>query len=386
MEEENNKKRHVCLTIWTWIIQILLWFGFSSLCICLYYARQFKKIKDKYPNPIDIIGAPYYTSNWKENKMSVLTIPALSIFLVSYIAYIITECCTTTYEYLRNKKNDVNMYKKMEQLFYAHPIIEFKCECFHYETHTEYYTDSKGNTQTRTVTTRVVTHTDYLIMPYHSARDISGKFVLDTAKGFMTKKDYIKLKLKLTIDFADAISYSDHDKLKSEFEDRNRNYDVHFFAWEERTLPGFNELNLVMIGDNGSCFINICWYIIFTILGFAQYYKWYIDSKCIHQSFNIVKLVSTRFNLLEENKYEGQQPKLDLIDKAYDFELSKTGFCEEGTVDLPLKEEIDEAMNKYQDKVKKYSSISYNEGESDECNLNKNEENNESNNLIITKY
>lgn len=104
MEEENNKKRHVCLTIWTWIIQILLWFGFSSLCICLYYARQFKKIKDKYPNPIDIIGAPYYTSNWKENKMSVLTIPALSIFLVSYIAYIITECCTTTYEYLRNKK------------------------------------------------------------------------------------------------------------------------------------------------------------------------------------------------------------------------------------------------------------------------------------------
>jgi len=43
-------------------------------------------------------------------------------------------------------------------------------------------------------------------------------------------------------------------------------------------------------------------------------------------------------------------------------------------------------MNKYKDKVKKYSSISYNEGESDECNLNKNEENNESNNLIITKY
>lgn len=386
MEEENNKKRHACLTIWTWALQILVWFSFSSLFICMYYARQFKKINEKYPYHIDFIGAPYYYSNWKENKMSVLAIPALIIFFISYFAYLITEFYTTTYKYLRNIKKDINMYKKMEQLFYGRPIIEFKCECYHYETHTEFYTDSNGNQKSRTVTSRVVTHRDSLTMPYHSARDISGTFVLDTAKGFMTKKDYIKLKLKLTIDFADAISYADHNKLKSEFEERNKDYDVHFFVWEEKTLPGFNELNLVMIGDNGSCFINTCWYIIVTILGFAQYYKWYIDSMCIHQSFNIVKLVSTRFNLLEEDKYEKQQPKLDLLDKAYDFELSKTGFCEEGTVDLPLKEEIDEAMSKYQDKVKNYSSISYNEGESDESNANKNEENNESNNLIITKY
>ena len=202
----------------------------------------------------------------------------------------------------------------------------------------------------------------------------------------MTKKDIVKLKLKLTIDYADAISYSDHDKLKSEFEERNKNYDKYMDVWEEKTLPGFNEYNLVTIGDNRSCFIYTFWYIFFTCLGFAQYYKWYIDAKCVHQSFNVIKLVSTRFNLLEENKYEKQQPKLDLHYKAYDFEASKTGFCEEGTVDLPLKEEIDEAISKYQDKVKKYSSISYNDAESDECNLNKNEENNESNNLIITKY
>ena len=100
----------------------------------------------------------------------------------------------------------------------------------------------------------------------------------------------------------------------------------------------------------------------------------------------VSQLVSTRFNLLEENKYIEQQPKLDLIDKTYDFELSKTAFCEERNVDLPLKEEIDEAMSKYQDKVKNYSSLNYNEVESDENNLNKKEENTENNNLIITKY
>ena len=43
-------------------------------------------------------------------------------------------------------------------------------------------------------------------------------------------------------------------------------------------------------------------------------------------------------------------------------------------------------MSKYQDKVKNYSSLNYNEVESDENNLNKKEENTENNNLIITKY
>ena len=386
MEEENNKKRHVCLTIWTWALQILIWFGFSSLCICIYYKNQFDKIQNKYPDHIDSIGAPYYHSNWKKNKMVDLVLPAFCILIISYIAYLITEFCTTSYKYLKNKKKDVTMYKIMEQLFYGHPIIQLKCVCYHFETHTEYYTDANGNRQSRTVTSQVNTHSDSLTIPYHSAIDISGKLVLNTAKGFVTKKDIVKLKLKLTIDYADAISYSDHDKLKSEFEERNKNYDKYMDVWEEKTLPGFNEYNLVTIGDNRSCFIHTFWYIFFTCLGFAQYYKWYIDAKCVHQSFNVIKLVSTRFNLLEENKYEKQQPKLDLHYKAYDFEASKTGFCEEGTVDLPLKEEIDEAISKYQDKVKKYSSISYNDAESDECNLNKNEENNESNNLIITKY
>ena len=156
---------------------------------------------------------------------------------------------------------------------------------------------------------------------------------MDTARGILLQKDYIKLKLKLIIDFADAISYSDYAKAKAEFEDRNRNYDLHMDVYEEKTLPGFNEYNLVLIGDNGSRCANSCWYIIFTILTLAQYYKWYLDSKCVHQSFTIIKLVSTRFNLLEENEYIGQQPRLDLFDKTYDFELCKTAFCEEGNVD-----------------------------------------------------
>ena len=64
-----------------------------------------------------------------------------------------------------------------------------------------------------------------------------------------------------------------------------------------------------------------------------------------------------------------------MFDKTYDFELCKTAFCEEGNVDLPLKEEIDEAISKYQDKIKNYRAFNYTEVESDEYNSNKKEEN-----------
>ena len=283
MEEDNYKKRHIGLTIWTWSLQFIVW---SSLFLCFlnsYYENKFSYIDKKYPDYYDFNGAPYYTCNWYKNRMKKLALPSLIIFIISYIVYIITEFCSSTFRYLYHKKDDIKMYQKMEQLFCNHPTIKFNCSCYHYETTTVYYTDSNGYRKSRTETKRVYTHHDSFIMPYHSARDISGKFVLDTAKGIITKKDYIKLKLKLTIDLADAISYSDHEKYKSDFIERNRNYDLYMDVWEERTLSGFNEYNLIMINEKSSCSVHIFWYFLFTFLTLVQYYKWYVDSKCIHQ-------------------------------------------------------------------------------------------------------
>lgn len=106
--------------------------------------------------------------------------------------------------------------------------------------------------------------------------------------------------------------------------------------------------------------------------------------KMYSSSFKIIKLVSTRFNLLEENKYQEKQPKLDLINKTYDFDLSRTGFCEEKKVDLPLDEEFEDAQNKYGNKVKNYTLIHDDEFglDSDDDNLNKNKINEEYNNII----
>ena len=348
MSQEEYKKRHIILTIWSWFLQLTVWTSFFLFMLCKYYEKKFSNL-EKYDDYYDENGIPYYLSNWEENKMKEYSLPSFIILIISYIFYIITEFCSSSFRYLYHTKKDNKMYQKMNSLFTGKPSIIFNCVCYHYESHQQYYTDAQGRLQTRTVTVRVNTHFDTFNVPYYSARDVSGPFVLDVEKANLSKKDYVKLQLKLVIDWADAISIEDYEKYKSDFIEKNRYKDVFMDFDEKRTVPGFNSYNLVKINDNKqtSFTINIFWYIFFTFLTFAQFYKWFIDSKCIYQSFKIIKLVSTRFNLLEQNEYSQMQPQLNLITKTYDFELKETAFCEEKEVDLPTIEEIREAENKY---------------------------------------
>ncbi len=57
------------------------------------------------------------------------------------------------------------------------------------------------------------------------------------------------MKLILIFDWADAISLSDYEKYKSDFNNRNRNYDADMDFSEERTLSRFNSHNLIMINE-----------------------------------------------------------------------------------------------------------------------------------------
>ena len=370
MSQKDYKKRHIILTIWSWLLQLTVWTSFFILMLCKYYKNEFSKFKNKYERYYDENGIPFYLSNWEENEMNEYFLPSFITFIISYILYLITEFCSSSFKYLYHKKKDNKMYQKMNLLFTGKPNIRFNCVCYHFESYQQSYTDSQGRTQTRTVTVRVNTHYDSFDVPYHSARDVSGPFVLDVEKANLSKKDFVKLQLKLIIDWADAVSLSDYEKYKSDFIERNRHYDIYMDFDEKRTLPGFNTYNLIMINDNILCEINKFWYILFTFLTFAQFYKWYIDSKCIYQSFKIIKLVSTRYNLLEQTDYSQMQPQLNLIAKTYDFELSQTAFCEEKDVDLPTLEEIREAENKYGCNIINVKNI--NENEIDKLNENYN--------------
>ena len=97
------------------------------------------------------------------------------------------------------------------------------------------------------------------------------------------------------------------------------------------------------------------YFFIFTMLSFAELYKFYFNSKCIYQKFTIKKIISTRYNLNGPEygiKYQKTIPSIDLINKQYYFKPSEYNNLNNSyKVDLPSKEEVENA-NKNKSKIK----------------------------------
>jgi hypothetical protein len=134
-------------------------------------------------------------------------------------------------------------------------------------------------------------------MSYYSSRDVSGIFLLNCDEANINKKQYIKLELTDQIDFADSATVTDYQIQKQAFISAYQYRDVHFDHWENRYVPGLIQYNLINIHNEENGCINFGLFFLFTILSFAELYKLYIDSKCIHQDFTIKKIISTRYNL-----------------------------------------------------------------------------------------
>ena len=142
-------------------------------------------------------------------------------FGVTYLIYIISMLCSSTFSYLRHKKSGNGIYNKMKDLFSTAPVITFTAQCYHYETR-HYTVNNNGKREHRTERVRVNTHYDRMDMPYYSTKDVSGLFLLDVDRANIAAKTYIKLHLGKCIDFADAISYADYIAIKTDFWRRNR--------------------------------------------------------------------------------------------------------------------------------------------------------------------
>ena len=178
---QSKKKRssNFCRSFWNWTFQIIVW-----CCITLYILDYFKILNLNYSKREDLL---------------------ISIG-VSYIIYMILEFYSPTCRYLFNKKHSDMINLKMGVLFKTKPIIHWSGEAYHYEKHTESYTDSDGTDHTRTVTEKVTSFRDSKKFYFPSHRDVSGLFLLRNSKG----KSFIKLNLDYEINFADSISYSDY--------------------------------------------------------------------------------------------------------------------------------------------------------------------------------
>ena len=317
--QEYQKEKNCCYITACWIFQVLCWITLIPI-IVLYF-----------------------------NKKEISQIILIS-FGLSYIIYIFLEFCSKTGKYLCNINSGGGIYQKMGTYFQTPPLINLHCECYHYESRIKNTTDSEGKRRIEKSRTKVTTHKETYKLSYYSVRDISGLFCLNCDKAYAHKKQYIKLKLKEEINFADAISYYDYKRVRADFFKRNRFRDVHFAFSESRKIPGMKNQILVKLHSKGNCMINFFWFFIFTIFTFAEFYRLYVESCFIYQKFKIKKLVSTRYDL-NQPVYQELVPKIDLISQQYQYEQEYYNYKNEDyDLKKPTKEELEEAKQ-YRNKV-----------------------------------
>ena len=110
---------------------------------------------------------------------------------------------------------------------------------------------------------------------------------------------------------------------------------------------------LTKIGTNDPILVGKCWFIFSVILTLGQFYGIYIKSLCISQTFKTRKIVSTRYNLLEDQynqQYDQLMPSIKLPGQQFNYQRINTGFCStDYQPNLPTEEQIKQA-----EKYKKY--------------------------------
>ena len=313
-----------CGQIWSWIIMIHLW-----ITIFLYMAdkRSINKNSDIY---------------------------SLIFLGIVYIAYVITALSSATYTYLRNNHMAESIHEYMKNMFYTPPNITWRIECYHFEkrvteTKTEY-----GTNNTKEESVKVVSHTETQSFNYYSWKDISGLFVLDSHKIFLSQKYYIKLELEQCIEFADDITKAEYQRQKDDFYERNRWRDTHVSLTENRQIAGFNQFNMVKISSDDPAFVSVYIYLLFVfIIPFVELYKMYVDQLCVEQDYKLTKIISTRYNLNHpkySKKYENLAPGLALYDQPRQLYDDQTVLTSQSP-HIPSLDDLDE--------TKKYSDFNY---------------------------
>ena len=135
------------------------------------------------------------------------------------------------------------------------------------------------------------------ILPYYSSRDISGLFYLNCDN----KAKTIRLEITSEINFADAISYHDYLEEKKFVEKKYKNnYCDYFETLNNRYFQGQKQYYLIPLNhDSSNWFLNFCFYIFITLIGFAEIYKIYFRCCCSYNHFIIRKLFSIRYVLVK---------------------------------------------------------------------------------------
>ena len=239
-----------------------------------------------------------------------------------------------------NENNSIN--EVMNKLFHEKPEVKINCNCYHYERVKTTTTDLQGRQITSYQLIAVNTYNETRELDIFSYIDISGIFRLK-----QTKKNLIELEMGKEINFNDEITLIDIQNIKNDLYLKNRNKDSCISITVDRIIPGMENYYLIKLNKDKKYFLLKKWiYILSVFLMIDQFYRLYLDCICSKQFFIIRKIISSRNNVLENNKYSQFTPGFSISDNnVVEIKNDISGVNKDMNLSLPTEEELINANN-----------------------------------------
>lgn len=266
--------------------------------------------------------------------------------IIFYISYLVLQFSCPTLRYLFNQQKFHKLDEYVGNIFNSPPKIEWKIECYHYETVYTSKTNSKGKNIKEKSEKKVVTMTSQKTFEFYSWRDVSGPFVIQ-CENYESRKSLIRLELPTVIEFADSTTKVDYERQKNDFYRKYEHYDNNIDMTETKSVPQCNNFNLIIIDERNLPILSGLLYIVLTIIPFVEIYKYYIDKYCMDQKFIIKKILSTRYSLNNPERFsqwETNLPRLRIYDQP-SITFDKLPPLLKNPSDLPTLDEIHQVQN-----------------------------------------
>ena len=172
--------------------------------------------------------------------LSDFTIMSFVMIPLCYIYMLIESCCSAENQYVSSILTDVSAIDFVDRLKRTDPQRIMMIECYHWETRTRtvYYTDSNGNTQTRTETyqERVTTYTEEQVFPICYCQDISDPDGLEFDAYGVTR-----LKLTPDIECGDEETMLKFGEMRQQMIDDNEHRDQYIDFNYSDVIDGFKK-------------------------------------------------------------------------------------------------------------------------------------------------
>ena len=286
----------------------------------------------------------------------------ISLF-ISYILYLICELSLgKTIKYLESFKDNYIINEVLEECFKEKPKINIQINCYHIEESYETVTDYNGESRQIPILIEKSSFEKTKEFEYYTSKDISGLFTIDNELKNNPNAIFLKLNIDYDVYIGDTLTYNDIlNEKQNEFlkySEKDDYIKVNVKRCLEKTKKS---CKLIKIKNTETNYINKYYFYLFTFLSFAQFYKRYVNNLCIEKNFVIRKVISSRNNLIKDDKFINLSPKLKLNDKFIEFPEEQTTFINE---DFKLIEPFEEDKEKSQKYIEflPYFNINYEYG------------------------